>query len=119
MVFTPEPALVDAYLAEIAKGYGVKWSPPASGDSDDTGGEGGVKVSLNRVLPTARRSRTTRWSLTALIYHVRAGVDHRESASRVFTRKCGEDLGGGKERRCADAQAARPTSDGRGRLAWV
>ena len=47
VMFTPEPALVDAYLAEIAKGYGVKWTPPASNDSDDTGDEGGAKVSLN------------------------------------------------------------------------
>ena len=27
---TPSPELVDAYLFEIAKGYGVSWSPPAS-----------------------------------------------------------------------------------------
>ncbi|EPT03464.1 hypothetical protein FOMPIDRAFT_1022423 [Fomitopsis schrenkii] len=47
VVFTPDPALVDAYLAEIAKGYGVKWTPPATGDSDDTGGEGGVKESTS------------------------------------------------------------------------
>lgn len=25
---TPSSELVDAYLFEIAKGYGVKWSPP-------------------------------------------------------------------------------------------
>ena len=25
---TPSPELVDAYLFEIAKGYGVNWSPP-------------------------------------------------------------------------------------------
>ena len=25
---TPSPELVDAYLFEIAKGYGVSWSPP-------------------------------------------------------------------------------------------
>lgn len=76
MVFTPEPALVDAYLAEIAKGYGVKWTPPASGDSDDTGGEGGVKVSLNTISSTARGSRTTHRSLTTSMCHVRAGGDH-------------------------------------------
>lgn len=27
---TPSPELVDAYLFEIAKGYGVGWSPPAA-----------------------------------------------------------------------------------------
>lgn len=26
-VETPSPELVEAYLAEIAKGYGVKWMP--------------------------------------------------------------------------------------------
>jgi len=25
---TPSPELVDAYLFEIAKGYGISWSPP-------------------------------------------------------------------------------------------
>jgi vacuolar protein sorting-associated protein IST1 len=25
---TPSPELVDAYLFEIAKGYGVNWTPP-------------------------------------------------------------------------------------------
>ncbi|KDN44803.1 hypothetical protein RSAG8_05276, partial [Rhizoctonia solani AG-8 WAC10335] len=27
-IATPSPALVDAYLGEIAKGYGIDWSPP-------------------------------------------------------------------------------------------
>lgn len=49
VVFTPEPALVDAYLTEIAKGYGVKWAPSATNNSDDSDGEGDVKVSLNTV----------------------------------------------------------------------
>ncbi|KAH9949352.1 regulator of Vps4 activity in the MVB pathway-domain-containing protein [Amylocystis lapponica] len=48
-VFTPSTALVDAYLAEIAKGYGVSWSPPdaelPNDDDSDTGGEGGTKES--------------------------------------------------------------------------
>lgn len=35
-------ALVDAYLAEIAKGYGVAWTPNKADGGD---GEGGVKVS--------------------------------------------------------------------------
>ncbi|KAI0778674.1 DUF292-domain-containing protein [Trametes elegans] len=47
-ISTPSSALVDAYLSEIAKGYGIAWSPPkpASADSDreDGGGpDGGVK----------------------------------------------------------------------------
>ncbi|CAE6355813.1 unnamed protein product [Rhizoctonia solani] len=28
LIATPSPALVDAYLGEIAKGYGINWSPP-------------------------------------------------------------------------------------------
>lgn len=39
----PSAALVDAYLAEIAKGYNIKWSPPKA--DDDDGSDGGVKVS--------------------------------------------------------------------------
>ncbi|KAH9858291.1 DUF292-domain-containing protein [Lenzites betulinus] len=45
-VSTPSSALVDAYLSEIAKGYGVPWSPPkppSAGGDDDDGPEGGVK----------------------------------------------------------------------------
>ncbi|KAI0323107.1 regulator of Vps4 activity in the MVB pathway-domain-containing protein [Amylostereum chailletii] len=45
----PSSELVDAYLTEIAKGYGVRWSPPNSGTPDDGGAgsgddDGGVKV---------------------------------------------------------------------------
>ncbi|KAH9837323.1 DUF292-domain-containing protein [Rhodofomes roseus] len=55
VVFTPAPELVDAYLAEIAKGYGVKWTAPSStSDSDDTGGEGGVKESSMEKTPAAQ-----------------------------------------------------------------
>ncbi|KAI0718913.1 regulator of Vps4 activity in the MVB pathway-domain-containing protein [Cerioporus squamosus] len=46
-VSTPPDALVDAYLSEIAKGYGVAWSPPqrdGTDDGQDDGPEGGVKV---------------------------------------------------------------------------
>ncbi|EJF67126.1 hypothetical protein DICSQDRAFT_176815 [Dichomitus squalens LYAD-421 SS1] len=47
-VATPPSTLVDAYLAEIAKGYGVPWSPPkpadAADDVNDDGAEGGVKA---------------------------------------------------------------------------
>jgi len=38
----PSADLVDAYLAEIAKAYGVNWSPSAQEGSDE-GPEGGVK----------------------------------------------------------------------------
>jgi len=50
-VATPPTSLVDAYLAEIAKGYGVKWSPPgdteadSNDDTDESGG--GVKEPVN------------------------------------------------------------------------
>jgi hypothetical protein len=41
-IITPSRTLVDAYLAEIAKGYNIAWKPP----SDDTDGasDGGVKA---------------------------------------------------------------------------
>ncbi|EIW64033.1 DUF292-domain-containing protein [Trametes versicolor FP-101664 SS1] len=45
-ISTPSSALVDAYLGEIAKGYGVAWSPPippSTKDEDEDGGpDGGV-----------------------------------------------------------------------------
>lgn len=41
----PSAELVDAYLYEIAKGYGVKWVPPSrdqvKGAGDDNGDSGG------------------------------------------------------------------------------
>ncbi|KAI1794029.1 regulator of Vps4 activity in the MVB pathway-domain-containing protein [Ganoderma leucocontextum] len=47
-VSTPSDALVDGYLSEIAKGYGVPWSPPkpaaAADDANDDNAEGGVKA---------------------------------------------------------------------------
>ncbi|KLO20193.1 DUF292-domain-containing protein [Schizopora paradoxa] len=47
---TPEPALVDAYVGEIAKGYGLSWRPPKpDGDGDDAGGSGGLKESVPAV----------------------------------------------------------------------
>ncbi|PIL31496.1 hypothetical protein GSI_06198 [Ganoderma sinense ZZ0214-1] len=45
-VSTPPPALVDAYLSEIAKGYGVPWSPPKPDDVNDDNAEGGEKVRI-------------------------------------------------------------------------
>ncbi|KAH8110584.1 DUF292-domain-containing protein [Phellopilus nigrolimitatus] len=36
---TPSPELVDAYLEEIAKGYGLDWAPEPKDDSDDGGGQ--------------------------------------------------------------------------------
>lgn len=32
---TPSEELVNGYLSEIAKAYGVKWSPPGSTEVDD------------------------------------------------------------------------------------
>ncbi|THH19380.1 hypothetical protein EW146_g1782 [Bondarzewia mesenterica] len=41
----PSSELVDAYLSEIAKGYGVRWTPAAWPDQgNNNGDEGGVKV---------------------------------------------------------------------------
>ncbi|KAF9075048.1 regulator of Vps4 activity in the MVB pathway-domain-containing protein [Rhodocollybia butyracea] len=42
VVATPSGELVDAYLAEIAKAYGVPWTPPSSTAGGD-GPDGGVK----------------------------------------------------------------------------
>jgi hypothetical protein len=47
---TPPPELVDAYLFEIAKGYGVSWTPPTplekehEGDVEPKEDEGVEKV---------------------------------------------------------------------------
>ena len=41
---TPPAELVDAYLGEIAKGYGVDWTPQNEENNGGDGGEGGVKV---------------------------------------------------------------------------
>ena len=40
----PSPDLVDAYLAEIAKGYNIDWLPPRR-DIQEIKPEGGVVVS--------------------------------------------------------------------------
>lgn len=40
---TPPSELVDAYLGEIAKGYGLDWVPEQT-DDGDSGGGGGLKV---------------------------------------------------------------------------
>jgi len=42
-VEAPSDELVDAYLAEIARGYKVDWSPSKPGGSEDDG-EGGTKA---------------------------------------------------------------------------
>lgn len=31
----PEPLLVNAYLAEIARGYGIDWTPPEAESTDN------------------------------------------------------------------------------------
>jgi len=50
---TPPPDLVDAYLGEIAKGYGVEWAPPPvqKDDSEDDDASGGLKESVPRLEP--------------------------------------------------------------------
>lgn len=45
-ISTPSPELVDAYLAEITKAYGVQWTLPGENNtSTDDEPDGGVKVS--------------------------------------------------------------------------
>ncbi|GJE86278.1 IST1 family protein [Phanerochaete sordida] len=39
---TPSAALVDAYLGEIAKGYGIAWTPPGAAPAGDEGRDGGA-----------------------------------------------------------------------------
>ncbi|KAI0962331.1 hypothetical protein AcV7_001199 [Taiwanofungus camphoratus] len=41
VITTPPDSLVDAYLTEIAKGYGVDWSPPGAPKPNDDGDDGG------------------------------------------------------------------------------
>lgn len=47
VVVTPSTQLVDAYLEEIAKGYGVPWTAPRAvgDDAVDDAPDGGAKVS--------------------------------------------------------------------------
>lgn len=62
---TPSADLVNAYLKEIAKGYGVDWSPDPSPDEDASfggdggGGGGGVKVNSGfpSSVPTKRKKK--------------------------------------------------------------
>ncbi|EJC98801.1 DUF292-domain-containing protein [Fomitiporia mediterranea MF3/22] len=57
---TPPEDLVDAYLREIAKGYGINWAPEPKPDDEDFTGGGGVKDASNvpaseaLVLPSAK-----------------------------------------------------------------
>ncbi|KAG2022766.1 hypothetical protein CC2G_000491 [Coprinopsis cinerea AmutBmut pab1-1] len=44
VIATPSSQLVDAYLTEIAKAYGVSWRPPGQEDDHEGGDDGGVKV---------------------------------------------------------------------------
>jgi vacuolar protein sorting-associated protein IST1 len=44
-IATPSAQLVDAYLTEIAKGYGVKWALPETDNKDGNDLNGGIKVS--------------------------------------------------------------------------
>ena len=55
-IYVPPQELVDAYLEEIAKGYGLAWRAPSSldtnskgtaDDNDGSGPEGGVGVKVN------------------------------------------------------------------------
>ncbi|KAH7915726.1 DUF292-domain-containing protein [Hygrophoropsis aurantiaca] len=48
VIETPSTELIDAYLGEIAKAYGVKWGPPTSQPQDNDGGEGDVKGTVSQ-----------------------------------------------------------------------
>jgi vacuolar protein sorting-associated protein IST1 len=45
-IATPSAQLVDAYLTEIAKGYGVIWALPETDNKDGSDLNGGIKVGL-------------------------------------------------------------------------
>lgn len=67
VISTPSPALVDAYLGEIAKGYGIDWSPPepeppkyesaAPAESSTSGGGGGESESTTGTNTTTPQDR--------------------------------------------------------------
>lgn len=90
---TPPPSLVDAYLAEIAKGYGVKWSPPGAptNEDEDADGGGGVKASASRIRGIIMRLM------------VDLAGRKREGYVQPFACRCRGHIGGGKERWCANA----------------
>lgn len=46
----PSTDLVDAYIGEIAKAYGVEWSPPEKADADSSPATGGGDKVRIRVL---------------------------------------------------------------------
>lgn len=46
VIETPPPSLVDAYLGEIAKGYGIEWTALKGQGSDGGEGDDGLKVKL-------------------------------------------------------------------------
>ena len=48
-VATPTTELVDAYLTEIAKAYGVKWAPKPLTARHGDGSDGGSKVGAFRL----------------------------------------------------------------------
>lgn len=95
-MFTPSSELVDAYLSEIAKGYGVNWAPlaaPAAAEGDGDDGDGDVKVRSARLVMETPR----------LINSV--GTRKRETLVQPSAcRRCCY-LGGSKERGRSDAEA--------------
>lgn len=106
---TPPPDLVDAYLGEIAKGYGVEWAPPPvqKDDSEDDVASGGLKV---RACIFQARTRSPRISAVLMTVATLTGVcpEARAAAEGPGPRICGETISD-------DASAARLTAYGRRR----
>lgn len=70
-VFTPSPELVDAYLSEIARGYGVAYAPLCESDapgsdgqegSDDEGGDEAEGISKEESPATSEKEQPRKTS---------------------------------------------------------
>lgn len=70
MVAAPSTQLVDAYLEEIARGYGVAWTAPArAAAADETTHDdaAGAKASFHAFFPLTHISASTRADPRALL----------------------------------------------------
>ncbi|KAI0685089.1 DUF292-domain-containing protein [Cytidiella melzeri] len=89
---TPSAQLVDAYLGEIAKGYGIPWSPPdaTTEDLDHGVGDGGAKepdtsTALDAPIPNASvisEEARKAGARTPKLPEVPPTVDANESSSK-------------------------------------
>ncbi|KAI0094533.1 regulator of Vps4 activity in the MVB pathway-domain-containing protein [Irpex rosettiformis] len=98
---TPSSQLVDAYLSEIAKGYGIAWSPPGAetDHAGDDAGDGGVKeieksAVLEAPIPDASvisAEARKAGARTPKLPEIPPTVDAKESAPKVAPQPPPED----------------------------